>query len=380
MKNIFILLALASTLSSSCTHAQTRDPRPPREQNPPAENRKIQVALLLDTSNSMDGLIEQAKSRLWNIVNTMTTLKYEGKAPDIEIALYEYGNDGLGKESDYIRQVTPLTRDLDLISEKLFSLRTNGGLEYCGTVIEKALNQLEWSAHDADMKLIYIAGNEPFNQGAVPYKEVIPHALKQQVFVNTIYCGTYDQGVREWWKDAAERGEGKYFNIDANKRIRYIETPYDAEINIINIRLNDTYIGYGPTGAAKKSNQVMQDKNAEELSGANMAERAMTKSSSAYKNADWDLVDAANEGEIDMEQIQEEDLPVELQGKTIEERKTYIDQKASERAALQKQLNELGKKRQAYLEKEMANAGDSDDLGAAIATSIRALAQKKGYK
>jgi len=49
---------------------------------------KIQVALLLDTSNSMDGLIEQAKSRLWNIVNTLTTLKYNGQTPNIEISLY----------------------------------------------------------------------------------------------------------------------------------------------------------------------------------------------------------------------------------------------------------------------------------------------------
>jgi hypothetical protein len=48
-------------------------------------NTKIQVALLLDTSNSMDGLIEQAKSRLWNIVNTLTTLKYNGKTPEIRI-------------------------------------------------------------------------------------------------------------------------------------------------------------------------------------------------------------------------------------------------------------------------------------------------------
>lgn len=59
---------------------------------------KIQVALLLDTSSSMDGLIEQAKSRLWNIVNTLTTLKYNGKAPQIEIALYEYGNDGISEK------------------------------------------------------------------------------------------------------------------------------------------------------------------------------------------------------------------------------------------------------------------------------------------
>lgn len=53
----------------------------------------------------MDGLIDQAKSRLWNIVNTLTTLKYSGQTPDIEIALYEYGNDGLSKESNYIRQI-----------------------------------------------------------------------------------------------------------------------------------------------------------------------------------------------------------------------------------------------------------------------------------
>lgn len=102
-----------------------------------SKDNKIQVALLLDTSNSMDGLIDQAKSRLWNIVNTLTTVKYNGQAPQVEIALYEYGNDGL-KDENYIRQITPLTQDLDLVSEKLFALRTNGGNEYCGAVIRDA--------------------------------------------------------------------------------------------------------------------------------------------------------------------------------------------------------------------------------------------------
>ena len=92
---------------------------------------RIQVAILLDTSSRMDGLIEQAKSRLWNIVNTLSTLKYGGETPQIEIALYEYGNYRLRGSDNYIRQVTPLTTDLDLISEKLFSLTTYGGLEYC---------------------------------------------------------------------------------------------------------------------------------------------------------------------------------------------------------------------------------------------------------
>ena len=36
------------------------------------ENKNlIQMAILLDTSGSMDGLIEQAKAQLWKIVNEL---------------------------------------------------------------------------------------------------------------------------------------------------------------------------------------------------------------------------------------------------------------------------------------------------------------------
>ena len=96
------------------------------------KDQTIMVALLLDTSNSMDGLIDQAKSQLWKIVNEMAAAKSrDGKRPNIKIALYEYGNNGLSSSEGHIRQVSPLTEDLDFISEKLFSLTTNGGEEYC---------------------------------------------------------------------------------------------------------------------------------------------------------------------------------------------------------------------------------------------------------
>jgi hypothetical protein len=175
---------------------------------------KIQVALLLDTSNSMDGLIDQAKSRLWNIINTLTTLRYNGKMPEIEISLYEYGNDGLSAEKGYIRQVTPLTSDLDLISEKLFSLRPNGGSEFCGQVIETSLKELSWDKDKKSMKLIYIAGNEPFNQGEINYHESVSNAINKEIFVNTIHCGDEQTGINEFWKDAADKGKGEYFFID----------------------------------------------------------------------------------------------------------------------------------------------------------------------
>ena len=159
MKTITFLksaLVVTSLTLFSCNQTNAKPFETPSVSIPDTENpTKIQVALLLDTSGSMNGLIEQAKSRLWNIVNTLTTLKYEGKAPDIEIALYEYGNDNLLEKDNFIRQITPLTTDLDLISEKLFALTTNGGSEYCGAVIQDATKQLKWDDGNANMKLVY---------------------------------------------------------------------------------------------------------------------------------------------------------------------------------------------------------------------------------
>jgi predicted house-cleaning noncanonical NTP pyrophosphatase (MazG superfamily) len=340
---------------------------------------KIQVAILLDTSNSMDGLIDQAKSRLWDIVNTLTTLKYQGKNPRIEIALYEYGNDGLSVRSNYIRQVAPMTTDLDLISEKLFALRTNGGSEYCGAVIQDAVDKLTWGDGRSDMKLIYIAGNEPFNQGKISYKEAISSAINKNIYVNTIFCGDKQEGIREYWKDGADRGQGKYFNIDSDAKIRYISTPYDDRISECNVRLNATYIAYGSQGYAKQQNQMEQDENALSVSKENFASRAVSKSKSVYKNTSWDLVDKYEEKQS-LADIKKSELPKELQNKTEQELKVFIESKQKERAAIQKEIDGLAKKRQEYMDTENKKGQTTgDDLGKAINASILAFANEKGY-
>lgn len=340
---------------------------------------KIQVALLLDTSSSMNGLIEQAKSRLWNIVNTLTTLKYEGKSPEIQISLYEYGNSGLSLESNFIRQITPLTTDLDLISEQLFALRTNGGSEYCGAVIKEASDKLAWDDHQKSMKLVYIAGNEPFDQGGIHYKEAISAALKKDIFINTIFCGDAAEGISTFWKDGADVGKGKYFNIDYNAKVRYIVTPYDDQISQCNVRLNTTYIGYGAKGVEKKRSQEVQDANAQSISGANYAERSVSKSKEVYKNDSWDLVDKAKKDDKAIEKLKPEELPAELKNKSKEEIKTIVAQKAKERETIQKEMAELAKKRQVFIDNESKNTASQDDLGNAMATSIHSYAKAKGY-
>ncbi|MFR2287775.1 MAG: hypothetical protein ACLS9G_10290, partial [Akkermansia sp.] len=96
----------------------------------------IQIALLLDTSGSMQGLINQARTYLWKVVNDMTLARQNGKLPAIQIALYEYGSGRLSSKDAWVRQVLPFTDDLDKVSDELFKLKTGGSEEYCGAVMD----------------------------------------------------------------------------------------------------------------------------------------------------------------------------------------------------------------------------------------------------
>lgn len=386
MKKLILLSSMLfafTAMSFGCTNATSGSSAQSQTTDVVEENTthatKIQVAILLDTSSSMDGLIEQAKARLWGIVNTLTTLRYRGQAPQIEIALYEYGNNGI-KTNDYIRQIVPFTADLDLISEKLFALTTWGGSEYCGAVIDKAVKRLDWGKNSADMKLIYIAGNEPFTQGSISYKTAIANALENDIYVNTIHCGRTGDGVQGMWRDGAVRGKGKYFNIDHNARIRHIDTPYDDRISDCNSRLNATYLSYGQMGKERYANQQAQDANAMKYSRSNYADRAVSKSSAMYDNRSWDLVDLAKSDKNALKDIKQSELPEELQNKSTAELQKAIAEKEAERTAIQKEINELAKKRQEYIEEQSKKASTGgDDLGKAINESVLAFANQKGY-
>jgi hypothetical protein len=344
--------------------------------------RKIQVAILFDTSNSMDGLIDQAKARIWTIVNDLSALRHNGEIPVIEIALYDYGNSGISAELNYVRKQIDLTTDLDVISEKLFGLRTNGGLEYCGAVISSSLSELAWTNHPQDLRMIFIAGNEPFNQGPINYKEIMKTAVKKDITVNTIYCGNYDQGVREFWYEGAQLGKGDYFNIDSDKAVVHINSPYDDRINAYNDSLNKTYYGYGRMGISGKSNQVMQDANAQSSAGSVKTERAIAKSKENYSNASWDLIDAVKLENKDLRSIKDEELPEEFKGKTIEEKEKLIEEKKAERETLQKKINELASERQKFIDEErkkMAENGEVNDFGTSVQKSILKKAEAIGY-
>ncbi len=371
MKKILAIVLSLSIISSVNAHFVPK---------PVAKKAKIQVALLLDTSNSMDGLIDQAKSQLWKMVNELATTKKNNETPDIEIALYEYGNDRLALNEGYIRQVVPMTTDLDLVSEKLFELTTNGGSEYCGWVIEDATLGLQWTSNDDDLKIIFIAGNEPFSQGPKDFRQTCKAANSKGIIINTIHCGGWDEGINELWKEGADLGKGKYMNIDQDDKVVHIPTPYDNDIIKLNEKLNQTYIGYGRSGKMKAERQMAQDVNAAAYGAANARTRASFKAKQSYNNADWDLVDAAENDEELLEEVKKEDLPKEMQKMSIKERKDYIKLKSKERKKIQEQIRVLDEKAKAYVAEKQKENAEKLTLDNVMMNTVREQAKRKSYQ
>ncbi|WP_422106078.1 vWA domain-containing protein [Winogradskyella sp.] len=345
------------------------------ETKSPSEKPEIKVALLLDTSNSMDGLIDQAKAQLWQIVNELSYAKCNEDSPNLKIALYEYGNDNLNADEGYLRQVIAFSDDLDEISKSLFSLTTNGGNEYCGKVIKTAINQLEWGVNNKDLKFIFIAGNEPYTQGNVSYKDASKLAHQNDITVNTIFCGDYNQGISGFWKDGADLTHGDYMAINHNKATVHVASPYDDKILELNEKLNKTYVAYGSLGKAKMQMQADQDDNARNYNKANAVSRTVSKSSRLYKNSSWDLVDAEREADFSYDDLDTDQLPKELKGKSKEEIKSYVENKRKERKKLQKDIAELNIKRRDYISKTSVDNGLED----AMINAIKTQAKKKNY-
>jgi von Willebrand factor type A domain len=346
---------------------------------PAGEGKPVDVVLCLDVSGSMQGLIDSAKIKLWDIVNELARVK---PTPQLRVALYSYGHTTYDPKAGWVRKEIDLSTDLDEVSKKLNALTINGGEEYVARVCRDALVQQKWSQDKNALKLIFVCGNEPVDQDKeVHLKDVAQLAKEKGVVINTIYCNWNRPGEEAGWKQFSADANGKYAMIEHNQRVVQIETPYDKDLLKLNGQLNDTYVAYGRTGEAKKENQAAQDKNAAAAGGASAASRVATKGGALYRNSDWCLVCRAMEQkDFDITKIPENELPEEMKKMKPEERKAFIEKKIAERKKVQDEIAEVGAKRAKYLaEESKKNASAADkQLDTALKAIIRDQAADKG--
>jgi hypothetical protein len=365
----FILtLTLAASLAC-CASAKTA----------PEKERPIDLIICLDTSNSMDGLINAAKQKLWDIVNELAKARPK---PHLRVALYAYGTPSYGVETGYVRKQIDLTDDLDAVYGKLTALVTHGGDEFVARVVRTSVLEQPWSSEKDALKIIVVAGNEPATQDRqFTTADVCKDAITRGIIVNAIYCGSPTKAEADGWRDVARAADGQFASIDQDRGTIVVSTPFDQKLATLGGEINRTYLAYGVRAAEGQAMQAAADVSAKAASPAVFASRAVAKASGQYRNASWDLVDAMGQKDFDLAKVKKEELPAEMQTLTLDERRTHLDTMAKKRADVQQQINTLNVQRQKFIDEEMKKNGKSADkaFDAAMLRAIREQATRKNF-
>ncbi len=340
--------------------------------------KDIDVALLLDVSGSMQGLIDSAKTKLWDIVDELARIK---PTPNLRVALYSYGHQSHPAKDGYIRKELDLTGDLDLLYQKLFALRASGSVELVPQVCSNAVKDLDWSKKRDALKIIFVAGNETAQQGNMTLKTAADTAKERQVVINPIFCGNSKSGDAKTWIELAELAGGRFASIDQNRGTVAIATPMDKKIAALGKKLNTTYIPYGQAGKAKAENQVAQTANSAKLGTSVAALRAVAQNSALYRCADWDLIDRIKmDKKFDLTKLKEDQLPAIMRKMTPKERVEYVTKKRTQREAIQKEITKLNKERTQYIAEQRKKNPSSADraFDEAIRQTLRKQAAERG--
>ncbi len=351
---------------------------------------KVEVCFVLDTTGSMGGLIQGAKDKIWSIANEMVSTK---PAPEIRFGLIGYRDKG----DDYITKVFDLSEDIDAIYGELMGFHANGGgdgPEAVNQALYEAVTKMSWNESKEVLKLVFLVGDAPPHmdyQDDVKYPEVCQMAMKKDLIINTIQCGTMN-GTAEIWKEIASKAEGEYAAILQTGGTVAIATPYDEEIAEINRKLNATVVGYGDAKA-----QTIARSKAMAASGAK-AEAAADRADFLLKSApaasddgfvggakvisgEEDLIALIAEGKVELNEVEEKKLPEAVRKMSVEEREAHIATLRQERADLQEKMAALVKQRGEFVTEEkgrLAAEGKGDGFDLKVKTMIREQAKAKG--
>ena len=395
-------------------------------ESPAAVPRDIDLALCLDTSGSMSGLIDSAKQRLWALVNDMALAE---PTPRLRVALLTYGSPAYGADNGWVQTSVPLTDDLDMVSMKLFELSTDGGDEYVARVTQAATSQLQWSTDPAALKMIVVAGNESAEQDSEVTLEVAcGSAIEQGIVVHSLYCaqgGAGRQqvasgrgvvplsssavpvassnasttsttpgataaatptplpldGIAMSWKKVSLLADGAFAMINQDTGVVLIETPFDEKLVKLSSALNETYIPYGSGAQWYLSNQFTQDVNAFALNTEAAASRAQAKAGKLYF-CGWDLVDSLKAKQLTFEGIETDQLPEALRALSTEELRLHVEAQREARAKIQADIAAAGAEREAWLVAKRTELGTDESMAfdSPLRRAFRELAEARGLR
>jgi hypothetical protein len=368
MKKITQRFALCTALTSACliTAATAAAQEAPSDQVKP----RVEVGFVVDTTGSMSGLIDGAKKKIWSIANTIVD-----QNPDAEILIGLVGYRDLN--DDYVTKLYPLTADIQDIYAKLLTFQADGGgdtPESVNKALDVAVTQLGWSGSSQKQskttRVLFLVGDAPPHMDYKKdrkYPEVIKEAVSKNIVVNTVQAGNMES-TTTYWKEMAKLGGGEYLAIPQDGgQVISIDTPYDEKMRAIQLDLNKTMLPYGSTvqqDAVK--NKALMYEAATRASSADMSSYvSKSAKGKSIVTGSGDLVADVQEGKANLSSVPKAELPQAMQSMNPEEQKKYLDERASEREKLSRELKNLVMQRDQYLRDKEKTApsttGDSFD-------------------
>jgi hypothetical protein len=161
-----------------------------------------------------------------------------------------------------------------------------------------------------------------------------------------------------------------------------VVTPFDEQLAALSATINTTYVPFGAEGTVWAGNQVLQDSNAAGLNGAAAAQRCQTKGSALYSNGHWDLVDACSDAKFVLDDVDKKLLPEALRTMTTDQLRQHVDVQAKKRGELKRQIDEIGKQRDAHVQQELQRRAASGEkvFEQAVLEAVRGQAAARGFE
>lgn len=346
---------------------------------PPPPKPVVDVVFVLDSTGSMSGLIEGAKEKIWSIANSVIA---QQPKPVVRIGLVSYRDRG----DDYITRRFDLTDDIDEVFKNLRSFQAGGGgdtPESVNQALHEAVGAMAWSGGKDATRIVFLVGDCPPHmdyQDDVKYPVTCKKAATTGIIINTVQCGGHSE-TTPVWQEIARLAEGSYIALAQTGGMVAMTTPHDAEIAKLSAALGETAVGYGSAvqqQAVREKNATARDA-APAVSAARAAYNTMTGGKAIQGRGDL-LADLA-EGTVKLDSLKEEELPADLKGKSAEERKAFLDERQTKRTELNRQLDELVRKRGDFIQQEkarLAKEGKGDSFDQKVEETIRQQTKRSG--
>lgn len=200
---------------------------------------EIDVVFAIDTTASMDALLDSARRTMWSIATHVRQL--EPRA-DLRFGLVAYRD----IDDAYVTRPFALTGDLDAVYAELADYTAEGGGDIPENVDAALAVALELNWRRGATRLVFVVGDAPpASRGDVPAFDVLARrAAARGIAINAIRCGG-DPRTAESFERLAALGGGAYASIPYDGGVPPRETPYDARVVALAARLDRT-----PTTAA----------------------------------------------------------------------------------------------------------------------------------